>query len=151
MDGPPSVVRVDPAPGLQSLQDDPVLHKYRLRIEIGRPKNRNKVPSADRVVQELEEELLKLDPTGGPVTPVQLTIAVRNLNARLHGRGVSSREMWSQRDQFTNSQLPLEDNKLITDQLLTRVKNHPLSAESKAPGRSFANEPELHIGDLVYL
>ena len=107
---------IPPAPGFQSLHDDPVLHEYRRRIEISRPKNHN---IADRAVQELslEGELLKLDPTGDPVTPVQLTIAVHNLNARLRGRGVSSRKMWSQRDQFTNSQLPLEDNKLITDQL----------------------------------
>ena len=111
MDGPPSLVPVDRAPGFQSQHDDPVLHKYGLRIEIGHPQNCNKVPVTDREVQELEGELLKLDPTGDTVTPVQLIIAVRNLNAQLHGRGVSSHEMWSQRDQFTNSQLPLEDNK----------------------------------------
>ena len=44
----------------------------------------------------------------------------------------------------------MENNKLITDQLLTRMKNHPLSAESKAPGRSLAIEPDLYISDLVY-
>ena len=151
MVGSLSVIRVDPAPGFQALDDDPILHKYSLRIEIGRPKSSNKVPVADRAIQELEGELLKLQPTGGPVTPVQLSIALHNLNARLRGRGFSSREMWSQHDQFTNTQLPFEDNRLVADQQMNRFKNHPLSAESKAPGRSKAVQPDLQIGDLVYL
>ena len=59
--------------------------------------------------------------------------------------------MWSQRDQFTNTRLLFEDNRLVAAQQMNPLKNHPLSTESKAPGRHKAVQPDLQIGDLVYL
>ena len=45
--GPPSVVRVDPAPGFQALKNDKVLDKHNIVLEIGRHKNDNKNPVAE--------------------------------------------------------------------------------------------------------
>ena len=54
LDGPPAVIRTDPAPGFAALANDALLAKYRLTIELGRVKNVNKNPVAEKAVRELE-------------------------------------------------------------------------------------------------
>ena len=44
MDGPPAVIRTDPAPGLKAVVNDPLLKKHRITIELGQAKNPNKNP-----------------------------------------------------------------------------------------------------------
>ena len=46
LDGPPAVIRTDPAPGFKALANDVLLRSHRLSIEIGRVKNNNKNPVA---------------------------------------------------------------------------------------------------------
>ncbi|CAB4013223.1 Retrovirus-related Pol poly from transposon opus [Paramuricea clavata] len=68
LDGPPAVIRTDPAPGFKALVNDPLLRSDRLSIEIGRVKNNNKYPVAERAVEELQNELLRQDPSDGYVS-----------------------------------------------------------------------------------
>ena len=107
MDGPPAVLRTDPAPGFKALVNDSLLKQHRITIELGHAKNPNKNPIAERAVQELETELLRQEPLGGAVSPLTLSVATSALNSRIRSRGISSREMRTQRDQFSNKQLPL--------------------------------------------
>ena len=125
LDGPPAVIRTDPAPGFKSLVNDQLLQLHRIVLELGNPKNPNKNPVAETAVQELEIELLRQDPLGGAVSEVTLAVATANLNSRVRSRGLSSREMWYQRDQFSNRQLPMSDEDLITKQHDQRLVNHP--------------------------
>ena len=151
LDGPLAVVRTDPAPCFLALENDSVLHEHRIALEIGRVKNRNKNPVAEKAVQELELELLRQDPHGGPVSPVLLSVATATLNSRIRTRGLSAREMWTQRDQFSSTQIPLNDLDLITKQHDLRVANHPSSTKAKAHHIKEAPNPTLTIGELVYL
>ena len=75
LDGPQAVIRVDPAPGFVSLKNSNALQHLGISVEIGRVKNTNKNPVAERAVLELEEELLRQEPGGGPVTELSLAIA----------------------------------------------------------------------------
>ena len=106
-DGPPAVIRADPAPGFKALVDDPLLKKHRITIELGQAKNPNKNPVAERACQELETELLRQEPLGGAVSPLTLAVATSALNSRIRSRGLSSREMWTQRTSFQTSSYPL--------------------------------------------
>ena len=133
LDGPSAVVRVDPAPGFSSLSNDKLLSHYGLSLEIGRVKNCNKNPMAERAIQELVHELLSQDPVGGSVTSLTLSVAIARLNSRIRGRGLSSREMWVQRDQCSNAQIPFSDTNLIQEQQQQRLINHPYSEASKTP------------------
>jgi len=151
MDGPDTIIRVDAAPGFQSLEGDPTLKQNQISLEIGRKKNPNKNPVAERAVSELEIELLKQDPTGGPIRNILLVSATSRLNSRIRSRGLSSREMLYQRDQFTNMQIPLTDRELIEKQQIIAEKNHAHSEKSKAPNRPYRSEDNIEIGDLVYL
>ena len=109
LDGPLAVIRTDPAPGFTRLVHDDLLKHHRMCIEIGRIKNPNKNPIAEKAVRECEDELLRQEPMGGPVTPLTLALATASMNSRVRARGLSAREMWCQRDQFTNLQIPFSD------------------------------------------
>ena len=47
IDGPRSIVRVDPAPGFKSLKDDTLLESHNIILDVGREKNKNKNPVAE--------------------------------------------------------------------------------------------------------
>ena len=151
IDGPQAVIRVDPAPGFLALKDDALLGEHNISLDLGRVKNINKNPVAERGVEELELELLKQNPSGGQVSELMLATATERLNARIRSRGLSSREMLFQRDQFTNDQIPLTDLDLIVEQHQAKLKNHPYSEISKAPNKAFRPVATVEVGDLVYL
>ena len=69
LDEPSAVIRTDPAPGFTRLSNDELLKKHRISIEIGRIKNINKNPIAEKAIRELRDELLRHDPQGGPASP----------------------------------------------------------------------------------
>lgn len=151
MDGPLATIRTDPAPGFQALCNDSSLHDARLQIELGQAKNKNKNPVAERAIQELQEELMRQDPTGNPVSPHSLARATANLNAKLRQLGLSAREIILQRDQFTGSQLPICDDDIINAKQSSRSQNAPASAKSKVPNYKPAVLPDINVGDLVYI
>ena len=76
---PPAVIRVDPAPGFMALRNDETLKSLRLSLEMGRVKNPNKNPVVEKAILELQEELLKQEPTSGLVSQLVLVIAVARL------------------------------------------------------------------------
>ena len=151
LDGPPAVIRTDSAPGFAALRDDSHLSQLRLSLELGHTKNPNKNPVAEKAIRELEDEILRHEPTGGTITLLTLSLVTARLNSRLRSRGLSAREMWTQRDQFTHSQIPLSDADLISTQHEQRLANHPHSERSKAPSGMMPADADLKVGDLVYL
>ena len=85
-----ATVRVDPAPGFCALATDPILLSHGITLEIGRVKNPNKNPVAERAIEELGLELLNLSPEGGPVSDVILALATANTNSRIRRDGLSA-------------------------------------------------------------
>ena len=78
-------------------------------------------------------------------------MATANLNTRVRNRGLSAREMWPQRDQFTNTQIPFSDLQVVRQQHSLRLRNHPASERSKAPGCCPCPATRVQVGDLVYI
>ena len=132
LDGPSAIVRVDPAPGFASMSSNDSLKHLNVTIEVGRV-NKNKNPVAEKAVRELEEELIRQEPGGRPVGEVGLVIATAGLNSCLRFSGLSSRELWTQRNQFTHEQLPLSDSQFILAKHDLRSSNHSFSEKSKNP------------------
>lgn len=151
LDGPFAVIRTDPASGFKALVSDQLLARHRLSIELGRVKNPNKNPVAERAIQELEDEALRSNLSNSALTPLSLSLITARLNTRIRSRGLSSREMWTQRDQFSNNQLPVADHELILSQQELRQKNHIYSERAKCPSGRFPALPNLCVGDVVYL
>jgi len=129
------VIHVDPAPGFISLKNTHALQHLGISVEVGRVKNTNKNPVAERAMLELEEELLCQEPSRGPVTEFSLAIATARLNSRLRSQGLSSRELWTQRNQFSNEQIPINDLQHILAKLKAHQSNHPFSEVAKGGSR----------------
>ena len=68
LDGPRAIIRVDPSPGFQSMANNDSLNHLNVTIDVGRVKNKNKNPVAEKAVRELEEELIRQEPGGRPVS-----------------------------------------------------------------------------------
>ena len=151
LDGPQAVIRVDPATGFVSLKNTNALQHLGVSFEVGRIKNINKNPVAEKAVQELEEELLRQEPGEGPVTEVGLVVATARLNARLRNQGLSSRELWTQRNQFSNEQIPLSDLQHIMEKHTDRQTNHPFSEQAKGGRSPTPSTTPLQVGNLVYV
>jgi hypothetical protein len=149
------LIKLDPAPAHQlifkNLQNDASLLKENINVVLGRTLNKNKNPVVDKAIRELHRELLIINPTGGPVSQSQLSEAIASLNCRYRNSGMSAHELWTQRDHVTGDQLPINDRDLILNQHYSRIKNHPHSEKSKAPGKSFRPVPDISIGSLVYV
>ena len=143
------VIRVDPAPGFSALVSDSILREHGISLELGKVKNKNKNPVAERAIEELGLECLHLAPEGLPLSATTLALATANMNSRIRRFGLSSREIWTQRDQVTGEQLPIEDHQLILSQHHSRYQNHASSASSKS--RCSPPVADLQVGDLVYL
>ena len=90
-----ATVCVDPAPGFCALATDPILLSHGITLEIGRVKNPNKNPVAERAIEELGLELLNLSPEGGPVSDITLALATANTNSPIRHDGLSAREVWT--------------------------------------------------------
>ncbi len=148
----PMVMRTDNAPGFQTMAQNPVLAQKNIRIELGRVKNINKNPVAERAIEELGREILHIAPDGGAISELTLALATANLNSRIRKCGLSAREVWTQRDQVSGEQLPIQDRELILEQHNARQQNHHPSAISKSHGKGKnSNNESFRVGDLVYL
>ena len=142
---------MDPAPGLASLTRDPLLSQHNIVVETGKVNNINKNPVAEHAIQELGQECLHLSPEGTPLSKVTLVLATANMNARIRAGGRSTREIWTQRDQMSGEQLPIDDCQLILKQHFARTQNHAFSTKCKSHGKGPLNSPAIGVGDLVYL
>ena len=149
LDGPSAIIRTDPAPGFRKLVGDQMLANLRLSIELGLIKNVNKNPVAEKAVQELEDELLKLDRDRSTLSKAHLAVALAHLNTRLRFCGLSARELWTQRDQFTSEQLPMNDRELIDSQHHRCLAHNALNNQRL----NLQNSPQSTIleGTIVYI
>ena len=114
----------------------PPTQSHGFTLEIGRFKSPNKNPVAERAIEELGLELLTLSPEGRPVSDVTLTLATANANSRIWRDGLSTRKVWTQRDQLTGEQLTIAERQFILSQHYSPQQKHTPSAKSKARGRT---------------
>lgn len=142
------VIRADGA--LQPLQHDKILQQKRLIIEIGRLKNRNKNPVAEKAIQELEIELKKSLPDGRSTDSCELACITAILNHRIRNRGLSAHEIVYQRD-ASGQQLNISDDLLSSAQHEKRIEGHSPSARCQAKTSSLAPKANVSVGDLVFI
>ena len=134
LDGPLVVIRTNPPPVVSrpSTKTQPITTtEFSLRSSESGIKTKTLL--RERAVRELELELPRQDPHGGPISPVVISVATATLISRIRSSGLLAREMWTQRDQFSNIQFPLSDYDLISQQQSPCKANHPCSEKSKVP------------------
>ena len=103
-----------------------------IKLDFGRVKNKNKNPTVDRSIQDVESEIKRLSPEGGQISPGTLAIAISYVNSRIRDSGLSAKEIITKRDSITNEPLQIDDKQLQNFQYERRIKNHRYSEKSKA-------------------
>ena len=106
---------------------------------------------AERAVQELGDEILHQDPSDSIITTLSLATATARLNERICYGGFSAQELWTQRNQFMNEQIPVSDRDVILQQHHKHLANHPASERFKLPSGKQLTSCSVDVGDLVYL
>ena len=101
-------VQVDCAPAFQTLaaeskMDGSILKKFNIVVDLGRSLNKNSNPVAENCIKEFRKERLRLNPSGGPISEADRIMITRNMNSRIRSRGVTSKEILLNRDQFFKS------------------------------------------------
>ena len=145
------VVQVDNCPAFQALQGDAELARHGISLDLGREKNKNSNPIAEKCVREFREEKKRIKPYGGSVSPEELSVIIASMNRRIRNRDVSAREILTGRDQITNKSLNLTDEEMSRKQLEIRNYNHPISARSKANTDKLAENSQVWPGALVFI
>ena len=143
---PVATLKIDPGPGMRSLYLQQPLKCMNIVIDLGEPKNKNKLATIDKQIQELENELIRIAKPNSPVTSSTLSLSVANLNSRIRSNGLSSYEQWIGRDQYSKSQLNVKDRDLIDRQATLREISNKKTHKS-----STDNTSTFNIGTIVYI
>ena len=149
--GDTTYIRVDGQSSLSSLSRDRSLESAGLFLLIGRPKNVNKNATVDKAIRELREQLIKIQPEGGPYSPTILAQATYFLNSIIRFTGRSARELWLSRDQQTGANISLQDSWLSDVQFENRQKSHNSSASYASHNGKPVTCPRLSPGDTVFV
>ena len=146
------LVRVDRAPALRSLANNPddQLSRNGIKLELGESLNKNSNCSIDKKIRELESEIVRLCPKETPITTGLLCQAVTNLNNRVRNQGLSAAQIHFSRDTIIGENLVLDDEELMEDKISKREKNHPSSIKSKSPRGKEASPVSLMPGQIVF-
>ena len=145
------IIRVDNAPGFVSLRNDQLLQSVGITLDFGRVKNKNKNPHIDRAIQQVEGEIKRLVPRGGPISAGTLAIAIGHANDRIRNTGLSAKEVLMKRDSVTDTPLIFDDAQLQDFRYERRLKNHPHSEKCKARGALPASNAAVERGDIVHV
>ena len=75
------------------LVNDKVLKKLNIEIVPGDSKNVNKNPVAERAVREIEDEIIKIQPSDREITPSTLAQATMAVNNKIRYNGFTANEL----------------------------------------------------------
>ena len=111
-------IRVDGATSFQSLEresvtNNSVLKKMGIRIIVGRLLNKNKNPIAESAVKEIQKEILRLKNNSGPITPMELSLVLKNVNSRVRINNLTPKEILFRRNDRTNTPMDINDEKVL--------------------------------------
>ncbi len=139
-----ATVKVDPAPGMKSLVRTQPLQNINIVLELGEAKNKNKLATIDKQIQELENEFVRIEGTGSKLDKENLSCALSALNSRIRSCGLSSYEQWHRRNQYDKSDIPISDRDLIS------LQGHNRDTANSRNRPTTSNQVFM-IGNIVYL
>ena len=84
--------------------------------------NKNKNPVAENAVQEVEKEILRLKTNSGSITPTDLSIVMRNINARVRYNNLTPKEILFRRNVISNKPKDISDEEIMDKQESNKLK-----------------------------
>ena len=143
------IVKTDQATAFQYLAKHKTeLQDLNIHIELANDFSKNAVATVDKGMQELQQEIKKIQHSEKPITKAQLSMAIMNLNNRLRRDGqISAIEILFSRDYNKKSNLNLDDKQIAADQQRNREEaNTRHNMKNKQPPTGNIAE-----GDMVML
>ena len=126
-----AIIRIDATPGFQLLKND--------NFGFGRIKIKNSNATVDKGIQELENELIRIEREGKPLTPLALEQALTSLNTLIRSRGLSSKEIIHRHEQSSWQEIDVKDDNLLRHH--NRLRQQPSSKRSfQRPRRRYLTE-----------
>lgn len=135
-------LRADNATAFQHLANKPsqTLKDLKIKVELGRDFNKNAVATVDKGIQELQSEIIRIQPEEIPITTAQLSQSLMMLNNRLRRNGqLSAKNIMFSRDENSEKKLNLDDNYLAREHLLTKQANN----KRKNKNTQVSNDPVM--------
>ena len=129
-------VKVDNCPGFKPLLNDKDhdLNKLGIHIENTDVFNKNANACVDKACYELQQELIRIEPDGRPVSNTTIQYAIQLLNRKLRRNGtITAYEIYFNRDILTGDNLNLNFEKLKSQQFNNRTihnEKHNLSVKN---------------------
>ena len=151
-----TTVRVDGATAFQAIQKEAnvagtILNKYKIKIEIGRLLNKNKNPTAENAIQEVQKEILRLTKRTGPISPTELLLVLNNINSRIRYNGFTPKEILFRRDTLQNKPMDIHEEDITQQQMKQRHESAKSNEKFKSKSHSKTPKFLFKIGDLVFL
>ena len=149
-------IRVDGATAFQALERESItnnslLKKMGIKITVGRLLNKNKNPTAENAVKEIQKEILRLKNTSGQITPTELSLVMKNVNSRMRFNGYTPREILFRRNNFTNLPMEINDQTILNKQMENRANASEASRKHNSLFRKPSPTQNFNMGDLVLL
>ena len=94
---------------MQSLYKQQSLKDINITVELGESKNKNKLAAINKIIQELENELIKIAKPQSHISSNDLSLSVANLNSWIRSTGFSAYEQRIGRNQYSKCQLRSSD------------------------------------------
>ena len=146
-----TTVRVDQAPGFRSLFKQKLsLADLNISLELGNAKNKNALALADKKIKELGDEIRKIS-SNGMIDLKVLTKATSVVNEKVRHQGLTAKEILFSRDQFSQTNLQLDDNAIVQDKMMKRVQGNAANAKSKAQVKTASKAANAKKGQVVFL
>lgn len=116
------MIKTDQATAFQYLSKHQTsLKSLNVHIELANDFSKNAVATVDKGIQELQQELKRIQPFEKPISKAELSMAIMQLNNRLRRNGqISAREILFSRDYNKHTNLNLDDKALAASQLSSR-------------------------------
>ena len=140
------IVRVDPHSSFKGLKSDNTLADYDIKLDIGDEKNKNKKEVAEKAIQELHEEIVKISDETKQLSEIELAKATDSLNSRIRFSERSAKELWMRRNQYTGDNLDVDDVELSDDQHSRRVND--IKSKQKLPVK---DQEDFIKGEIVFI
>ena len=144
-------IRVDQGPGFRKLfRSKSSLAELNIALELGEVKNKNALAIADKKMKELEDEIRKIANSAGVNVKI-LTKATTIVNEKIRHQGLSAKEIMFSRDQFSQENLKLNDEKIAVEKMDIRKERNVESAKSRAQIQKPSTPANATKGQLVFL
>jgi len=115
IDGPLAKIRVDPGPAFTTIVKKDQLSHLKITLEVDGATKPKKNPAAEHAISDLQFGLKRGEPSGGIVSPASLDKVCSHASTRLHLHGLSFYKMLFEKDQFSNTAIPINNLDLITN------------------------------------